>query len=1833
MSKLISGLAAAGTGYGGYVAATSEDLSVGDVAESGAAFVLGSALNAITGTIDSVASIGTALIGGDPVDIMDEQGFFDSIGLGEGYQRVEKAAEFTGFIASSLVGGLGATKAIAGVGKLMNASGKASKFFKATMNGVEAVDELAGLRAPLYRKSLIVQAANEALQGASVYANAMPKGKLLAASLGEGLIDNVAFELGMWSTSNQFSSYNEDKKDPFNAFVDNISNNYGMMALGVPISSAFYFKESLGAGRKLIDSMKSKANEVITAGANELIPLSNTLVDKGTVLASIGRAMSSVAKEAAAQVDTVPLSGTVRNISATEGNMLGHLETKLNEAADAIVTPRFEGDNLAAIYANNLKEVHAQSLQAFEGRVSGLAKVTGASLDDMYQGSSTVAKAADSLSIEYSELGVGSYVKSDLQEVGLAKYQLREDGFLEASGSDGIVIHKDFSAMPKELQAIAIDRQLNAMAVEDVLGLAEGSTLAKDPSKVIKSHLTRAKNYLEEIDPRYTGLADAKEAYSTLVKIQQRVHQAGGKTKITSAQAATLGQDILESLSTTMRNLKTDPYVLSKVDDIVQSKGIALFDDHLDLMRHLETYIAKETDVLYEPRRMFGNALGHVSGNPQALAKMDVKLAALLRENNLLDPAFSNTKFGLRNMETGNLVLGKVVLNAADVGLKFKSNAVVAGGEEIKHIEGFRDWNEVFSQPSSIHSTAQFAYAEHNAQSLLELYRGEATLSKFDLHHQDAVLKAVQNSPELIPSLNIEGVNSLQGLKDWIQGNKEEAIKWITGVEGTRFARDTWTMDNVAKYIGSSGTQDLFPMLKKDNYWRSPVHVREYRKLDNIPIDAAGASAMIDAQIQAANAARALRLAEVENMNPLVKRMGDTITPEFAASSVTTASVGGGAGFLAGAQAQSAAARVTQAIGETLGAQRQLIETTFKEARLGSLRSIDSAGGLAEFATLINKVQSDMGQGIRYKLIQKDSGYYMVKSSQAKGFIEPLDPLVPTSLKDDGFLKVSSAVGNHIKDMQTSHMDLMKQKNIIEAGKGGRQVKITDDLYFPPADISTTPHVRFFEVRGATLSSENQLRRYMVVGADEASLNVNAAAAREGLDQQGLNVVSEYGREEAKARAKAGVTGWDHTMDMGEIFANSGKGSSGLLQGLQPKMDAAYFDNLVEWEVRQQTNLLRDYTREKYSTMFDSLEEYSRVNQASRIGQKADIIQAPDPFKQMMAEALNLPLEASKTWGMINSTVESTIGRAYYAGVNAISEAMRSSKLDSGVTWEAANEQIKRYGLPLAFDSQEAFLKSHYRIPEGKGVGAVRAFNMVASTFQLGLDTANMVMNIATMPIRLMPALQDLEKEILTGYKGGSKLADLCGVKVPDSDKFIVSPMKSMLKAATDYAKPETKAFIAEAKARGLIKNMLQVHNEALGEVTNLSGVLGEKGLWSHVVDKAGKFREFGTKWSGNKFGEEFTRYIVAKSAHDIATAAHLDGRIAKDEIWTHVADAVRKLHGTSLGAARPEIFKGVVGSGMMLFQGYQFSMIQQLMGSIAKGNRAAAGTMIGAQAIIAGGTSLPGFDLINESVAKDTSFERDVYSKTYDTFGEDVGNFLLYGMASTGTGIALYGRADTNPRAVTIVPTSPVDFPAVAMMLKTVNAFTDTAVKLRDSGGSPSALLEGLVLSGLHRPTKMLVQEFGIGGELSQKGNVIAPWSQDHWGWNTFAHALGARTMNEALTREAMFRNDQYRQMQQDQLNSLGQKVKTAIRGGTIDAALMEDFAGGYHKAKGNITNFNHWMEQQLVNATPRSIEQVYKNTQSSKYQDLMQRLGSQQESYLEQQLRLAQETPLSMM
>ena len=695
-----------------------------------------------------------------------------------------------------------------------------------------------------------------------------------------------------------------------------------------------------------------------------------------------------------------------------------------------------------------------------------------------------------------------------------------------------------------------------------------------------------------------------------------------------------------------------------------------------------------------------------------------------------------------------------------------------------------------------------------------------------------------------------------------------------------------------------------------------------------------------------------------------------------------------------------------------------------------------------------------------------------------------------------------------------------------------------------------------------------------------------------------------------------------------ENYVDTSLKNKGIMSDFFVKTDPQKtVDGIMQEHLRKNKVFATETIRAKYQPEFDWLEDqgsaYTKVS-ASKLGTYSDRLEAAgkNPYLDYVKTALNIskapevPLLYSAN-KLLDGAVSKVVGQ-----VRDAFDAWKSP-LDEAKMLEI-NSLLDKYGMNTGYRDAATDLLVNHTAPKGELSKFIRASNAILSRLTLGMDPLNALNNAIGANILRGTELNQITNAIRAGNSDiAGKLAELGKIKLPGTGDQILSPTKLVAAAIKNFAndaKDAPESLMNRYRNMGLIKDNILQFKDMLDDIT-LRGTETVSQLNSKLQSafaKAKALSETGERVTGNKFAEEFNRFISADVMRQITDPAVEAGIISKADQVAAMNTFVNRVEGVTIASQRPMVFQGPIGQAVGLFQSYQFNLMQQMFRYVAEGTKKDAAMLLGLQGTFYGMQGLPAFQFINQHVVGTLSGNtehKDLYTSTYGIAGKEMGDLLLYGLPSNLLQTNLYSRGDINPRQVTVIPTSLPDIPIVNAYGKFFGALKDTASKISQGGNVWETLLQGIEHNGLSRPLAGLAQTMqataGNGSAYStdNKGSIL--FSNDVVSLATLSRLAGGRPLDEAIINDATYRIQAYKQYDQARLRSLGAAVKTTmINGQTPDGEAISKFAFEYAKIGGKQTGFNQFMMREFKDAntsTAQKIVSQLKNPYTQNIQALM--------------------------
>jgi hypothetical protein len=704
---------------------------------------------------------------------------------------------------------------------------------------------------------------------------------------------------------------------------------------------------------------------------------------------------------------------------------------------------------------------------------------------------------------------------------------------------------------------------------------------------------------------------------------------------------------------------------------------------------------------------------------------------------------------------------------------------------------------------------------------------------------------------------------------------------------------------------------------------------------------------------------------------------------------------------------------------------------------------------------------------------------------------------------------------------------------------------------------------------------------------------------------------------------------YDYQLQINESSVNSALQKKGILGDFFPETRGQnVLEDYVRWHANSSDSLVRLGVQVKNRQFFSELgslsEQFQSASTSATKGLGILRKEIADPFQDYVKTALGISKQSE--FPLMNSLNEfvDRIGTQAYTALDNFRQEFSGSKGKDLIPLERANELLESSGLGSPYKTMEDYLLANEKFPKNLIKTSFQKANMWLATTVLRFDFANSIVNTLSTPIMLGTEVASIRTLIAKDPELAGKLSELMSVKVPGQAAAVPSTTKLIGNAIKNFFGPEKEALLTRYKGNGDIKEVLQLYHEVLDDLAYKS--LKTPNEWNKKVDAA---IEKGATITGNNFSEQFTRFISADVMRQISDPLIAAGKMDIKEQNAYISSFVNRVQGNYISSQRPVVFQGTTGAAVGLFQTYAFNVLQQLFRHVENRDKRAVLTFAGLQSSLYGFNGLPFFDAINQHLignASGNAAHQDAYS-ALPAANKEIGDWLLYGTASAfplfgEKSPALYTRGDINPRHISILPTNPLDIPAVSASIKLVSSIAGFGKQVAQGADLSSSFLQALEHHGWNRPLAGFAQVLA-GQTTTGKGSLISasndlettsmlariPTRMIEFGG--VARLMGSRPMDEAVALNNLYRNKAYEAMDRARIDALGQTVKTKLSNNQMpDPEEMDDFMKSYVKSGGRIETFSSSIQRWSRDANTSIVNQMAQKTGSSygrKMQSLM--------------------------
>ena len=790
------------------------------------------------------------------------------------------------------------------------------------------------------------------------------------------------------------------------------------------------------------------------------------------------------------------------------------------------------------------------------------------------------------------------------------------------------------------------------------------------------------------------------------------------------------------------------------------------------------------------------------------------------------------------------------------------------------------------------------------------------------------------------------------------------------------------------------------------------------------------------------------------------------------------------------------------------------------------------------------------------------------------------------------FYQLSPEVTNFERVQQQINAERIYHKNNWYSAMGLSREMNPNVLHAPALDTNRYPFIAYVKIpRGVGMADDDVS---VIIAKDAASLTQKVSHLGPEYEV--------YYKEQIKTNHL--IKGdYDYSRNFGESGINSDMQRKGILNDLFPETNfESTVSDITTWNARQEARLARDYVELGNNQLFAELDSmgtrFSSAQTSRKPGFLSSIAPSVDnPYNSYVRTALNVQdRESYRLWSASNEKAEAFFSTAFETAANALRLLQRGE-----ITPEQASQASQRYGLGNVYGSVVDGLSSIPFVsnklpPKAYLQKFVASANSVLQAGAIRLDQFQSLINVTSMPILAMSELNSAR---------GQLMAKLLTTELPDaSGRMIPAATKVLFEAVGDWFKSD-------------LRNPLMARYTELGAVRKFSSDTTDRAFEALTLPRVGEdltkklsnIVDIGAKLSGADYSENFVRFVAARAADKLFSAAGYVGQ----ELDNNIGTFVNRVHGNFVASQRPIAFQGPIGQAVGLFQTYQFNMMQQLFRYVENGDSKTLAILGALQTSLFGLNGLPGFQAINNHIvgnAAGNPQHKDVYSTLPNLIGETMGRYLLYGGLSNVLQSGLYNRGDINPRQLSIIPINPVDYPAISGGIRFIGNMMDTANSIANGGAVGASLLLGLEHNALNRPLSGLAQ-LVQGFTTTQDGQLVSavrPGMQDNTaGWNdlvsvaNFSRLLGSRPLDEAVIMDAMYSKKLYDAKDRSRIEGLGTALKTQLYSDSsqLDEQTVNDFTARYAASGGYQPNFGRFVARNMIDATTSKANQFAQHMQ----------------------------------
>ena len=693
---------------------------------------------------------------------------------------------------------------------------------------------------------------------------------------------------------------------------------------------------------------------------------------------------------------------------------------------------------------------------------------------------------------------------------------------------------------------------------------------------------------------------------------------------------------------------------------------------------------------------------------------------------------------------------------------------------------------------------------------------------------------------------------------------------------------------------------------------------------------------------------------------------------------------------------------------------------------------------------------------------------------------------------------------------------------------------------------------------------------------------------------------------------------FEYDLTLHDNYIDTSLASKGINSQTFPQTNGSLVaEKFINWHGQQVRNHNADIIKTKYNAEFKELSNLGRNFDNLSLSKYPDatamaLHKRDNPYLEYMKTALNV--SNLKDYPLL-TTVGEYLDSFVSIGWNKAAALWQGMKGVDQNTLDQISKAFDDVGFKPATYTAATHLHANH--PAGGQVLSrfIRGANSILATTFLRLDPLNALNNKIGSVILTSSELRHVVKSIEAGNADAvGKLANLAKVKVPGTDKSMLSPTKLQMRAWSNFF--NDRKLVQRAIDEGFVP---QDVTDAFRVVDSLT-IKGDETPFqlnkklAEAVETAKKAAGVGEKLTGNSLIEKMNRFVaydVMRQVTDLGVGA---GVISAKEARTYINTFINRTQVNLVASQRPLVFQGPIGMAIGLFQSYQFNLMQQLFRYIGEGQAKSAAYLMGLQGSFYGLNGLPGFQAFNEHIigqAAGNHEHNDIISSLYKSAGYDAANFFLYGLPSNLLEVNLYSRGDLTPQNPTILPTALKEIPLVSMYSRFFGNLFTVGSNLASGADITESLLQGLEHNSLNRPLAGIAQTLrglrnGNVYSTDRNSNILA--SNDLYSLATLARIAGGRPLDEALVRDEKYRINAYKQADREAMASATRALRVSLAdSGTASSAQIDSVLDLYLSQGKKIDSFNKFFMNQYIRANTGESEKL-RNSLGDPYSYRMQ-------------------------